>query len=598
MFWNQSFILTASLFERLLAITNILCFVSSFIQYRGLYSSKGILPVKETINKIFLRDIHWWEVPTICRWYHSDKVLELLHYIGIINSLLAFFGICPGLTLLLSGLCYQSLKNVAGPFLGLQMHANLIETNYLYSLTSPFIAASPLPLIIIQWSLLSRVMLGGAIGKFCGGDKSWKDLTAMSYHYWTQPLPNPLSPYFHRMPMIVHKIESLLTFITEGIGAIAVWSPWQFGRMIAFLCFLSILLMINISGNFGHLGLLTMVESVTLLNDDIWLKLLNQLPFNNQIVSFLYFTWNSPFCLSRILQLDKLFSFTLLNLTPYLLVVIPYQIFGLVPFISTFGHHTPLTLLSPITGDKPIEIYNSLKTLPLLKPFFTFCQFIYNFALHYHPYVHSFDLCCRYVKFGHMTKRRWEIILEGSNNKTDWIEYDFKAKPNINKSPPILFNHIPMLDWRLWFLPNEFARGIPPPKWFIMLMKKLSENEKCVLALMGKIPFEFQHKPPKYIRALLYDYRFTYKSEQDEKERKRIYLKEKQSQANLNEKEEIKTSTSKNDKEDFQLPPINKNDYWYRLQFIDQYGPTITGPIQSPAESESDDDSDDENKEL
>lgn len=69
-----------------------------------------------------------------------------------------------------------------------------------------------------------------------------------------------------------------------------------------------------------------------------------------------------------------------------------------------------------------------------------------------HDLVSPVRLCGRYVKFAHMTKRRWEIIIEGSNDKTNWYEYDFKYKPcNINKPLAIVpFCHMPNLDWRLW----------------------------------------------------------------------------------------------------------------------------------------------------
>ena len=249
-FINEPFTLTASVFERCLALLNLICFVSSFVQYEGLISSQGLAPAAEALQRYQRRGVSFFDHPTLCFFLGaSDSVLFALHVAGIAASLLAFFGVLTGPCILACALVYQSLKNVSGPFLGLQMHANLVETDLLYAVASPFLLATPKPLILLQVALVSRVMLGGALGKWTGGDSSWKDLTAMSWHYWTQPLPNPLSCYFHRLPMWVHRIETAMTFALEGAGAILCWAPLP-GRIVAFFSFAAILAMINITGNY------------------------------------------------------------------------------------------------------------------------------------------------------------------------------------------------------------------------------------------------------------------------------------------------------------------------------------------------------------
>lgn len=68
------------------------------------------------------------------------------------------------------------------------------------------------------------------------------------------------------------------------------------------------------------------------------------------------------------------------------------------------------------------------------------------------------------------------------------------------------------------FLPNDAARGAPPPNWFNVFLQRILEHNRAVLSLLGPLPEQFRDKPPKYLRAWLYDYRFTYKREQDSKQ--------------------------------------------------------------------------------
>lgn len=131
----------------------------------------------------------------------------------------------------------------------------------------------------------------------------------------------------------------------------------------------------------------------------------------------------------------------------------------------------------------------------------------------------------RVVQFGHMTKFRHEIIIEGSQDGLTWKEYDFKFKPSrINKRPPFVPFHLPAMDWRLWFLPLESARGGEPPVWFMRILQRLLECSQPVMDLFESCPFNASN-PPRYMRALLYDYRFRdgYEHEEDLKALVRQY---------------------------------------------------------------------------
>jgi hypothetical protein len=108
-----------------------------------------------------------------------------------------------------------------------------------------------------------------------------------------------------------------------------------------------------------------------------------------------------------------------------------------------------------------------------------------------------------YGLFAVMTTDRPEIIIEGSDDGVSWREYRFRYKPDRLRRPPRwAAPHQPRLDWQMWF-----AAMSPAPPWFVRLLHRLLEGSHDVLKLLARNPFP--RHPPRYIRALLYDYHFT-----------------------------------------------------------------------------------------
>ena len=119
--------------------------------------------------------------------------------------------------------------------------------------------------------------------------------------------------------------------------------------------------------------------------------------------------------------------------------------------------------------------------------------------------IAPFRVVNRYGLFAVMTTTRPEIIIEGSNDGGTWLPYDYKFKPDdLQGLPPIAAPHQPRLDWQLWFA----ALGSPAQnRWFGNLLLRMLEGESEVLDLFASNPFP--DRPPRYIRALLYEYEFT-----------------------------------------------------------------------------------------
>ena len=122
-----------------------------------------------------------------------------------------------------------------------------LQIDLMYVASSPFLHVTPAAFVVLASLLNFRVMMGGGAGKWYGGDKSWRNGTAMSFHYWTQPLPNPISCYFHRMPQWMHRMESYATFVHECLCSLFVFAPLYL-RIIAFAGFESLMLIINLTG--------------------------------------------------------------------------------------------------------------------------------------------------------------------------------------------------------------------------------------------------------------------------------------------------------------------------------------------------------------
>ncbi|MGH8752116.1 MAG: lipase maturation factor family protein, partial [Burkholderiales bacterium] len=110
-----------------------------------------------------------------------------------------------------------------------------------------------------------------------------------------------------------------------------------------------------------------------------------------------------------------------------------------------------------------------------------------------------------YGLFAVMTTERPEIIIEGSNDGKHWLEYSFKYKPgDVRRAPAWNIPHQPRLDWQMWFAALDGQAQHP---WFGHFLQRLLENSPEVIALLDGNPFP--GKPPRYVRALLYDYRYA-----------------------------------------------------------------------------------------
>ncbi len=431
-------------FQRAMGFLYLVAFLIAANQFLPLLGERGLLPVGA-----YLRRTHFRKAPSLFWLNSSDGFVNGVIWVGVALSLLALTGVSDSLGMAFSvavwallWISYLSLVNVGQVFYGFGWETLLLETGFL---TIFFGASNSRPPGVIRWLLLwvlFRLMFGAGLIKI-RADPCWRDLTCMDYHFETQPLPNPLSWYFHHLPRALRQGSVLFNHFVELIV------PWFFfapppvcyvagGLTILFQLFLIL------SGNLSWLNYATIVLCIPCFDDAL---LARMIPIRHSI----------PAALS----LGQIIAVGLLTLLVLWLSIGPAR--------------------------------NLLSRRQLMNASFE--------PLH---------LVNTYGAFGHITRRRLEVIVQGTDSDAadpaaEWREYEFKGKPgDIGRRPCWVSPYHYKLDWQMWFAAMSPYWDHP---WFLRLLAKLLTGDREILGLMARNPFP--QKPPRFIRAELYLYRFT-----------------------------------------------------------------------------------------
>jgi len=522
----DGFTLSRWLFLRLIGLCYLIAFVSLWTQLDGLIGERGIIPAGDWLRAVAQQVgiERWWKAPTLCWLNFSDGFRHLLCAAGTVCSLLVIAGVATRLALVLLWAFYLSLSSVSGLFLGYQWDTLLLEAGFLAILfapanwlprsfprwgetpssrvgvaetrldgVSPHRAPSQLALWLTWWLLFRLMFMAGAV-KLLSNDDAWWDLSALTIHYETQCIPARLGWWAHQLPGWVHTISCAIMFLVE-LGAPFLIVCGRLCRRIAALSFIGLMLLIALTGNYCFFNLLTVALSVTLLDDAALKRLMpgrvkaalglaseSAAPSSNSPTPGPSEEGSGQVAGGRLnadVQFPSLggarggfFSTlawlriaALLTVTIFILWVSGVQTFA--RLFSVGG--IPGWIAAPLNWAGPFRTINS------------------------------------YGLFAVMTKTRPEIIVEGSNDGQTWLAYEFKWKAgDLKRAPGYVAPHQPRLDWQMWFAALQDVRGNP---WFVNFLGRLLQGEPRVLALMETNPFP--EKPPRYIRAVLYEYRFT-----------------------------------------------------------------------------------------
>ncbi|HZQ09869.1 MAG TPA: lipase maturation factor family protein [Anaerolineae bacterium] len=465
---KPSYALTNALFLRALGVIYVIAFASLAVQMLGLYGSQGILPISDFIARQQPFDLaSVWLTPTLFWLNTSDLFIQIVPIVGALLGILLIAGITHRAILISLFVLYLSLVVVGQDFLSFQWDYLLLEVGFI----AIFLRDSNLIVWLYRW-LLFRLMFVSGVVKLLSGDPNWRNLTALDYHFMTQPLPNIVGWYVYHLPSVVHQFMVAATFFIELVVPFFIFAPRRL-RFIAAALMVVLHLQIFLTGNYNFFNLLTIALCILLL-DDITLRA--HLPA--RVLALIEPRARSPLRL----------MYGIANAVAVVLFVLSgFQLFAL------FGFPTPGVVEIAAELIAPLRVVNT------------------------------------YGPFAVMTTTRPEIVIEGSNDGQNWVEYEFKYKPgDVRRPPPWVEPHQPRLDWQMWFaalgVGTSDPRALLPElrtnpalmfylesqgvnAWFVNFLVRLLQGSPQVLGLMEKNPFPTA--PPRYVRARLYDYRFT-----------------------------------------------------------------------------------------
>jgi Lipase maturation factor len=254
-------------FQRLLAVVYVVAFVAAARQFRPLLGEHGMLPIRRYVERVPFR-----RAPSLFQLRSSDRTFATSCWVGAALGLVSAIGLTERLPLAASMVVwlvlwalYLSVVNVGQRWYGFGWETLLLETGFLAVFAGNRATAPPvLVLVLLRW-LLFRVEFGAGLIKL-RGDPCWRDLTCLRYHHETQPLPNPLSWWFHHLPMPVHRIEVAANHVAQLVVPFALLAPQPVaGAAAAVMIITQGWLML--SGNFSWLNLITITIAVSALGD-------------------------------------------------------------------------------------------------------------------------------------------------------------------------------------------------------------------------------------------------------------------------------------------------------------------------------------------
>jgi hypothetical protein len=349
----------------------------------------------------------------------------------------------PRLCLFLLFALYLSLFYAGQIFMSYQWDLFLLETGFAALLLS--FATTP-GIWLLRWLLFRFMFMSGAV-KLLSGDPNWWNLSALSYHFLTQPLPTPVAWYAAQLQPGLLKFATGATFFVELILPFLIFGP----RRLRFCAAFGILLLefcILITGNYNWFNLQTMLLCLPLFDDAAVRTILPR----------------------RLTELEAKPQ------TPRPAVT------ALVSAVALLVVFCSLVRMDQRFGGSPPE-----------------------FARVVDGWFSPLQMVSAYGLFSIMTTKRHEIVIEGSDDGVEWHEYEFRYKPgDVARAPPWNIPHQPRLDWQMWFAALDDPQHL---SWFWRFLERLLENEPTVTALLERNPFA--DKPPSYVRAQFYDYTFA-----------------------------------------------------------------------------------------
>jgi hypothetical protein len=240
-------------FLRLLGGVYFLAFVSFGVQAQGLIGAHGILPFGEYLKAVkeALHGAAYWNVPTLLWILPSDTALKALWLTGCLWAQIAVFGKWQRAAMAVCLVLWISLCSVGQDFYSFQWDILLSEAGLL----AIFADRARVRIWLFRW-LLFRLMFFSGMVKLLSADPAWRGLTALTYHYYTQPLPTPLAWYMQQLPAWFQKATVGFLFVVELAVPFLFFAPRRLRHIAAWLT-IALQVLILLTGNYTFFNFLT-----------------------------------------------------------------------------------------------------------------------------------------------------------------------------------------------------------------------------------------------------------------------------------------------------------------------------------------------------
>ncbi|HEY9534581.1 MAG TPA: lipase maturation factor family protein [Mucilaginibacter sp.] len=454
-YWLTRFVLL-----RLLGVVYAVAFWVAINQLIPLIGEHGLLPLDNFLDAVRRSygstSAGFFKLPSLFWFWHSDIALQTVAWSGFIISMVVVAGFANAPMLGILWFLYLSIVHAGQDWYGYGWEIQLTETGFLAIFLCPLLdmrpfskRPPPLAIIILFRWLTWRIMVGAGMIKY-RGDKIWRNATALYYYFETQPIPGPLTRWFHFLPRILLKLGVWFNWLAELIAPFFVFWP-RIGRHIAGVIIVLLQVFIILSGNLSFLNWLTIIPALACFDDGFWAAVLPKKLSAKARAAAQHAEESKP------------------------MVITSWVIAGIVGILS----------IQPL--------YNILSPNQAMNRSFE-----------------PFELVNTYGAFGSVGLERYNVIFEATmddttGNKANWKPYLYKGLPvELNKRPPQVAPYQLRLDWQMWFAAMGTAEQYP---WTYNLAWKLLHHDAAALSLFAADPFP--GKAPRYIRAAIYKYKFA-----------------------------------------------------------------------------------------
>ena len=480
-------------YGRCLGLITLVAFLSYWYQADALIGEVGLTPWKDDLAKVEQwceqnPELNQWAIRPTLLWFEPLANHDLLFVGGSLSALFLTVGFFPNICALASYICYLSIIVVGEPFLNFQWDALLCETLLLslplLPLTKFHKIGDQLPVSnlarFLILALLTKLMLESGIVKFTSfgadNENTWRDFSALEYHYWTQPLPHGFSVWIHSLPDWVDQISLYLMYGIELILPFFLFLPGII-RRIGVIGQIILQIAILLSGNYGFFNFLTLCLCIPLIDDKMFPRFITK-----------YWCTDTKVEKSQVFESEfKSFS-SMIRLS---FLSIAWFFFS----VTAYGHFA-----RDFKGNQPSPIINldanwTETYIDLIRP------------------TRAFN---SYGLFRVMTTTRPEIIIEGSLDGENWRSYEFRWKPtDINELPRFAGPHMPRIDWQIWFEGLNYER-YAKHSFSLMIYHKFLDSIALGESIqdlndfgkvIGKQEFQnFIQAPPKIRQRVLENY--------------------------------------------------------------------------------------------